>query len=399
MCLVVFSKVADIASQARPANGVAVITDETVSALRVIFAEGYRADKVIEQTLRTHRAWPTRMRGEFVTAIREAVRWWRWWWFCAGERDGTYLDDPSEEAIRRALAAAGREHPGGTPAIRASFPDWLWERGAEEIGAAWPAMADALNTEADLFLRANTLRTTADELRVKLRLEGFSSEPVPGAPDALRLRGAKDVFGTMAFREGLFEVQDVGSQQIAPLLEVQPGMRVVDACAGAGGKALHLAALMRNKGSIVALDPVEWRLTELRRRAARAGVDNVEARVLSDPKKLERLAGKADRVLLDVPCSGLGVLRRNPDVKWKLTKPEMEHLCELQARLLHSYSRMVKPGGKLVYATCSVLPSEGERQVRSFLAAKAGWELETELKLSPGENGVDGFYAARLRRV
>ena len=260
-------------------------------------------------------------------------------------------------------------------------------------------MADALNTEADLFLRANTLRTTADELRVKLRLEGFSSEPVPGAPDALRLRGAKDVFGTMAFREGLFEVQDVGSQQIAPLLEVQPGMRVVDACAGAGGKSLHLAALMRNKGSIVALDPVEWRLTELRRRAARAGVDNVEARVLSDPKKLERLAGKADRVLLDVPCSGLGVLRRNPDVKWKLTKPEMEHLCELQARLLHSYSRMVKPGGKLVYATCSVLPSEGERQVRSFLAAKAGWELETELKLSPGENGVDGFYAARLRRV
>jgi 16S rRNA (cytosine967-C5)-methyltransferase len=218
-------------------------------------------------------------------------------------------------------------------------------------------------------------------------------------PSVLVLKQRANVFGLKAFKEGLFEVQDASSQRVAPFLQVEPGMRVIDACAGGGGKTLHLAALMQNKGRILALDVHEWKLAELRRRAARAGVDIAEVRAIESSKTIKRLTNDADRVLLDVPCSGLGVLRRNPDAKWKLSEAEIERLVVQQQEILTRYSAMVKPGGKMVYATCSVLPSENENQVRGFLARHgAAWELEEELKLNPAETGHDGFYAARLTR-
>ena len=187
---------------------------------------------------------------------------------------------------------------------------------------------------------------------------------------------------------------------VAPFLDVAPGMRVVDACAGAGGKTLHLAALMRNKGTIIALDIHKWRLDELRRRATRNSADNIKTQVIDDPKVIKRLHDTADRVLLDVPCSGLGVVRRNPDTKWKLKAEELNRLRETQADLLRRYSRITKVGGKLVYATCSVLPSENENQVRSFLKEnEEAWELEKELSLRPDRDGFDGFFAARLKRL
>jgi 16S rRNA (cytosine967-C5)-methyltransferase len=183
------------------------------------------------------------------------------------------------------------------------------------------------------------------------------------------------------------------------MLDPKPGERVIDACAGAGGKSLHLAALMKNKGKILSLDIHERKLEELRKRASRAGADIIETRTIDSSKVIKRLEETADRLLLDVPCSGLGVLRRNPDSKWKLSDEEIEKLRALQSQILESYSKMVKPGGRMVYATCSILPSENERQVEEFLKNAGGtFELLEERKFAPGKDGFDGFYAASLQK-
>jgi 16S rRNA (cytosine967-C5)-methyltransferase len=260
-------------------------------------------------------------------------------------------------------------------------------------------MIHALNEPAEVYLRANTLRTTAEDLKEKLAQEEIFAELVPGLPDALRLKQRRNVFTSQAFKEGLFELQDGASQKVAPFLEITPGIKVVDACAGAGGKALHMGSLMKNKGRIIALDVHQKKLDELRRRSARNGVDVIETRVIEPGKTIKKLSVFADRVLLDVPCSGLGVLRRNPDAKWKLTQAEIDRLIELQGTILADYARIVKPGGKLVYATCSILPAENQLQVQAFIKANPEeWALEDEFTLWPHRNGFDGFYAARLIR-
>jgi 16S rRNA (cytosine967-C5)-methyltransferase len=187
---------------------------------------------------------------------------------------------------------------------------------------------------------------------------------------------------------------------VAPLLAPEPGMRVVDACAGGGGKTLHLAALMQSKGQLIALDTLEWKLEALKKRARRAGASNIETRVIENSKVIKRLHGSADRLLLDVPCSGLGVLRRNPDSKWKLSPAQIEQLRATQQDILQRYSPIVRPGGRMVYATCSILPSENEMQVATFLASEAGkdFRLLEERRILPQDAGFDGFYIALLER-
>src|SRR5690606_33616386 len=194
------------------------------------------------------------------------------------------------------------------------------------------------------------------------------------------------------FKNGWFEVQDAGSQLISPYLNVQPGMRVVDACAGAGGKTLHLSALMENKGQIYSLDIHEWKLLELKKRAKRNGAQNVQTKVI---RKME---DSADRVLIDAPCSGLGVLSRNPDAKWKLTPEFIENVKSEQAKILNDYCKMVKPGGAMVYATCSILPSENQNQVENFLKNHPEFKLVREKQLLPSQTGFDGFYMAYLEK-
>lgn len=401
-----------------------LIVAETVSALREIFVEKRHADKCVEHVLKKRRKWGSRDRRLFAEAVYDITRWWRWLWHLAGLPDADHLERGRirEEHLWEVWAAywvqAGRELPRFDelhgiraeaiqaraaraaevpPAIRASLPDWLDERMAAELGADWPAIRETLNRPAEVFLRVNTLKTDRRALKTRLAQEGFITEIVADIPTTLRMAQRYNIFGLEAFKEGLFEMQDASSQRIAPFLQVEPGHKVVDACAGAGGKALHLAALMQNKGKIVALDIHEWKLKELRKRAARAGVDVIETRPIESAKTLKRLTAQADRLLLDVPCSGLGVLRRNPDAKWKLTPEEIERLLLLQQDLLQRYSAMVKPGGKMVYATCSILPAENERQVRAFLESQADkWVLEEELRINPAETGHDGFYAARL---
>jgi 16S rRNA (cytosine967-C5)-methyltransferase len=401
------------------------VSEAIVEALLDVFKQQRYADRVIEHTLKAHTKWGSRDRRFVAETVYEIVRWWRNYWFLAGLPDAECLD-PEKVTVRRAwrvfavyMWSQDREFPdlreceGIDPRelgqrlsakppmpIRAAIPDWLHESCASELGDAWPPLLGKLNEPAPVFLRANTLKTTAVELIRKLAEERIDADEVPGLPDALRLRERRNVFNTKAFHAGLFEVQDAGSQRIAPLLEAGSGMRVIDACAGAGGKTLHLAALMKNKGRIIALDVHQWKLDELRRRATRAGADTIVTRLIEGAKTTDRLRDDADRVLLDVPCSGLGVLRRNPDTKWKLTPEELDRLRATQADILRRYSKMVKPGGKLVYATCSILPSENEKQVQSFLAdAGPQWQLDTELSLRPDRDDTDGFYAARLVRV
>jgi 16S rRNA (cytosine967-C5)-methyltransferase len=245
----------------------------------------------------------------------------------------------------------------------------------------------------------NTLKVSRAELQSQLEEEeNIHTEAPPDFPDALILEQRQNIFTRQQFKDGLFEVQDAGSQLIAPFLKVESGMRVIDACAGGGGKTLHLAALMKNKGRIIAMDTEAWKLDELKKRARRAGVGNIEPRVIESSKTIKRLENSADRLLLDVPCSGLGVIRRNPDAKWKLTPEFMERVKELQQHILVDYSTMLKPGGMMVYSTCSLLPSENEKQVEKFLSThKENFELLDQKWVSPSA-GFDGFYMALLKR-
>jgi 16S rRNA (cytosine967-C5)-methyltransferase len=217
--------------------------------------------------------------------------------------------------------------------------------------------------------------------------------------DCVQLAERANVFLSKSFKLGHFEVQDANSQQVAPALQAEPGMRVIDACAGAGGKSLHLAALMKNKGKIIAMDVSDKKLEQLRERSTRDGATCIETRVIESTKVIKRLKDGADRVLLDVPCSGLGVIRRNPDSKWKLMREEVERLRGLQAEILSGYSQMCKSGGVLVYATCSIAPSENSAQVKKFISQnETVWSLEAEQTFLPQRSGPDGFYFARLKR-
>jgi len=395
------------------------IVESTIQALADIFGpEGRYADKVIEKYLKNNRRWGSRDRRFFAETVYGCVRWWRKYWAIIGEEPVTEIDalwqvwgvhhalvhgdlplwpefeNYTFEDIRKKAAALKMSRVQAE-----SIPDWLDELGTAELGDRWPAILHALNEKAPVDLRVNTLKATRDQLRAQLKAEEIETDEFPPVPTAVILRERKNVFTTQAFKDGLFEVQDRASQMVAPFLHVEPGHRVIDACAGAGGKSLHIAALLKNKGKIIAMDIHEWKLKELRTRAARDGVDVIEARLIESAKTIKRLEGTADRVLLDVPCSGLGVMRRNPDTKWKLKLEEVKRLQTLQAEILSSYSKMVKPGGLLVYATCSILPSENERPIEKFLAENSDqWTLQEQLRIDPDQGRGDGFFAARLLR-
>ena len=268
------------------------------------------------------------------------------------------------------------------------------------MGKKWDKEIAALNQEAEVVLRTNTLQTTVAKLKADLTEEQVPCETIKGLPDALKLKERTNVFLLESFKKGWYEVQDASSQEVAPFLNVQPGMRVVDCCAGAGGKTLHLAALMQNKGQLIALDIFQNKLNELKLRAKRAGAFNIEPRLIDTTKVIKKLHDKADRVLIDAPCSGLGVLRRNPDAKWKLKPEFLAEIQKTQADILDRYSKILKPGGKMVYATCSILPSENQKQIAAFLRREAGQEfsLVKEKTILPSQSGYDGFYMAMLER-
>lgn len=391
-----------------------VLVEAIVFSLGEIFEKGRQADKVIEQVLKSNRKWGARDRGFIAENTYEIVRWWRLLKFVVSSESTSYTDIfatwqvlkgnelpnwPEFAHINPKSIQKAYEEAKKIRKIRESIPDWLDEIGSSELGKEWEEELHALNQPAPVVLRTNTLKTTTIELCQLLASQGISTNPLPKFPEALILQEKKNVFQTDYFKNGLFEVQDAGSQAIAPALDVHPGMRVIDACAGAGGKTLHLAALMQNQGRLIAMDVEEWKLDELRRRARRNGVSNVETRLI-EAKTIKRLRESADRVLLDVPCSGLGVLRRNPDSKWKIKPEFLNQIRQTQYEILSNYSQMVKSGGKLVYATCSILPSESEQQVERFLKEQGSkWQLSAESRTSPYHDGFDGFYMATLTKA
>lgn len=394
------------------------------AALRDIFDGGFPADKVIQRQLKAQRKWGSSDRRLFAEAVYDIVRWWRRLLFAA-DVPWPECDRPAggdEDVLQRAIEAwcllngveLGRGisrsgltvegvrgtwmEPSLSRAVRHSIPDWLDQWAFAQIGERWESLMSILNQSAPVYLRANRLKTTPEKLLVHLKAEKIAAQSA--GDDAIRLEKRANVYLTPSFHAGHFEVQDLNSQTVARELAPEPGERVIDACAGGGGKSLHLAALMKNKGRIIAMDVVEKKLAQLRDRSTRAGATCIETRWIDSTKVVKRLADSADRVLLDVPCSGLGVLRRNPDSKWKLSLEEVVRLMALQKDILARYSAMCRPGGTLVYATCSIMPDENERQVAAFLSQnETGWELESQRTREPESGGGDGFFLARLRRL
>lgn len=278
-------------------------------------------------------------------------------------------------------------------------PAWLEALGHAQLADKWPAERAALAEDPTRFVRANLLKTDRERLAKRLAKEGVTTQTVRGVATALEITDRSTLFRTDSYQDGWFEQQDAGSQLVADALDVQPGMRVIDACAGNGGKTLALAAHMQGKGRLLAMDVEQWKLDNLKKRAKRAGAHNIETRLIASSKTIKRIAMSADRLLLDVPCSGLGVLKRHPDTKWGDTAERLPVLAELQAHILSSYSRMLKVGGKMVYATCSIMPSENRQQVDKFLAEKPQFTLLKDETLWPSQQGFDGFYYALIARI
>jgi len=391
----------------------------TIDSLDLIFNENKQADKVLKNTLKRDKRWGARDRGFIAETTYDIVRWKRLYSEIAEVREP--FDRPNlfrlftVWATLNGIAIPEWKQFEDTPTrrikgkfdelskirkYRESIPDWLDELGQKELGKKWDKEIAALNQQADVVLRVNTLKTTVEKLQNELADLEIETEVLKGYPDALKLKERGNVFTTDAFKNGLFEVQDASSQKVAEILDAKPGMRVIDACAGAGGKSLHIATMMENKGQLIAMDIYENKLNELKRRARRNDIFNIETRVIDSTKVIKKLIDKADKVLIDAPCSGLGVLKRNPDAKWKLQPEFMDKIRATQKELLDSYSRMVKPGGQMVYATCSILPSENEMQVKAFLSREEGkdFTLLSEEKIMPSKSGFDGFYISLLQK-
>ncbi len=391
-----------------------------IDALNLIFNEREYADKVVQKVLKFDKRWGARDRGFIAETTYEMVRYkrlyseiaeikapysrpdlfrmWAVWAVLKGIKlpDWKQLEPTPERRIKGKFDELSQIRK-----YREALPDWIDELCEKALGAKlWTVESAALNQQAEVILRTNTLKTSKEQLRKTLLDEGIVTEPIKGYPLALRLPERANVFVTESFKKGYFEVQDASSQLVAELLDVKPGQRVVDTCAGAGGKSLHLAALMENKGQLIAMDIYGSKLKELKRRARRNGAHNIEPREIDSTKVFKKLYGSADRVLIDAPCTGLGVIRRNPDTKWKLQPDFLERITKTQQEILRCYSKIVKSRGKMVYATCSILPQENNDQVRSFLASEEGkgFSLTKEKKIYASKSGFDGFYMALLQK-
>ena len=413
-----------------------------------IHAVARPADAVVSAFFRDRRAIPARDRGPIVQGLQSLLRHQArlgWWldrlgapatpraavlaWLALvegrppaaiGELFGGGRGSPAplseaERALLGALRGRTVEHPAMPEDVRLECPAWAAEPLRRRFGPAFAREMAACLAPAPLDLRVNPVKATRDAALRALRNLGLPAEPTRLAPHGIRLRERPALGDLPMLRSGEVEIQDEGSQLVALLLAARPGMRVVDFCAGAGGKTLALAADMANRGHVVACDVSEGRLKRAAERFRRAGLHNIETRLLASEtdRWVKRHRGGFDRVLVDAPCSGTGTWRRNPDARWRTLGAGLETLVPQQGKILASAARLVKPGGRLVYATCSMLPEENEAQVAGFLAAHPGWRVvpvgqlgmagvgsahSEFLALTPARHGTDGFFAAVMER-
>lgn len=396
------------------------LTFTVIDSILSIYNDGEYADKVVSRALKKDKRWGSTDRKFVAETIYEMVRWKRLYAEIAEVKEPYNRDEVwkifAVWAVLRGYKLPDWKYFEKTPVrkikgrfdelikirkYRESIPDWMDELGLKELGEeAWTKELAAQNKQAQVILRVNTLKTTREKLRAILMDLDIDTILDDNYPDALILKERANVFLTDAFKDGFFEVQDASSQLVARFLDIQPGMRVVDTCAGAGGKTLHMASLMENKGQIIAMDIYESKQKQLKIRAKRNAAFNIEYRIIDTTKVIKKLHEKADRVLIDAPCSGLGVLKRNPDSKWKLQPEFIDNIKLVQRQVLEDYSKIVKPGGKLVYATCSILPSENQEQIAHFLQTETGsqFQLIEDRRILASESGFDGFYMALMER-
>jgi 16S rRNA (cytosine967-C5)-methyltransferase len=410
-----------------------ILLHSAAELLQRILSEKIPADRQMEGYFRTHRDMGVRDRGFVAETVYGCLRERRWLEHIAGS--ALLLDVVAAYLLTHGYSARALEETGFRGdargmverartldkatlpfAIQANMPDWLAQRLRDQFGDAESlTLAAALNHPAPVDMRVNTIKAKREEVQMRLAQEGFPCELTPHSPAGLRRHDRAPIFKTACFKEGLFEVQDEGSQLLALLLEPRRQEMVVDFCAGAGGKTLHVGALMANTGTVYAFDVLAKRLEKLKPRLRRAGLNNVRMVTISHERdaRVQRLKGKIDRVLVDAPCSGTGTLRRNPDIKWR--DINLAELTDTQQRILAAAAELLKPGGRLVYATCSLLKEENEDIVEKFLAARPEFHvvpvneiLERRhlplsmagdaLRLLPHLHQTDGFYAVALER-
>ena len=410
------------------------IVASTEEALREVLRFTAAADMVLSRYFREHPRLGGRERGIIAEAVYALLR----------KRSlYTHLAESGSGPQMRRLALLSLAHVAGVAAIaglseheiawltevlaidirsfsvalRTNMPEWIVHRLVAQLGEDEALqLVDALNESAPLDLRVNTIKSSREAVQEQLTIAGILSEPTPYSPLGIRIQKKPALQNMPLFKEGWVEVQDEGSQLLAQIVGAKRGEMVADFCAGAGGKTLALGAWMRNTGRLYAFDVVEKRLAKLKPRLARSGLSNVHPGLIAheNDAKVKRLSGKLDRVLIDAPCSGLGTLRRNPDMKWRQSEGDIQQLSEKQASILASAARLVKAGGRVVYATCSLLEEENEAIVINFLAThsefmlrpmsevlveqKISLEMGDYLHLLPNRHHTDGFFAAVLER-
>ncbi|MBI5936634.1 MAG: RsmB/NOP family class I SAM-dependent RNA methyltransferase [Betaproteobacteria bacterium] len=408
--------------------------DATRSALATVLPMRYPADGALSHFFREHPKLGSQDRAFIAEAVYGVLRHLRSLETLCGGRNGRQLllawlarhgghNLREFEAITREdefkwlkeiKSAKLEDQP---EAVQLDLPDWLYERLHESHGTRLPELVQALNRPAPLDLRVNPLSADRDAILAQLKAEGFAAEATPYSPLGIRLKDKPALQKHPLFLNGQVEVQDEGSQLLGLLLAPKRGEMVCDFCAGAGGKTMLLGALMRSTGRLYAFDVSEKRLNNLKPRLKRSGLSNVQAQLIAGERdtKVKRLAAKFDRVLVDAPCSGTGTLRRNPDLKWRQTPEALAELNAKQASILNSAATLVKTGGRLVYATCSLLREENEAIVEAFLAGHpefklvpAGEALAAQhielamtdyLRLDTALHGTDAFFAAVLEKT
>lgn len=387
-----------------------------ITALSIVLTHQKRATHTLEKIIKVNPKWGARDRKIVRLATYEILRWKNYYAFLINNPEGknsienlwrflgvwltiNKIELPEWEefsSIDTKVILLNLEQKPDVE-VSKSIPSWLTIRLKEELTEKWDAELDALNIEAKLILRVNRLLISPKKLQEKLLLEyKVKTYPIKGYEDSLLLEHRENLRKNALYLKGYFEIQDANSQKIAPFTEVEQQMNVIDGCAGAGGKSLHLASLMRNKGKIIALDINQRKLKELSKRIKRNKAKIIEPAWTNNHK--HNLVNWADRVLIDAPCSGIGTLKRNPELKWQLTEAYLYKIISLQQELLIEQCKWVKTGGKLIYATCSIFPSENQKQIMWFLKQPEGscFELEQEQTLYTHQTLFDGFYIARL---
>ena len=385
-----------------------VLAEASIVLLKSVFRDGKVLDQEIAGAFHKNPKWGKRDRGFIAETVYEVARWRRALSFVADSEEISSLcaaqwrrmgyDIPDWWKYRGASISVMEDRESYLAQqprpIRESIPDWLDEFMVKDMGdKLWEMELKAMNRKPRVMLRVNSLKCTREDAMVWLAENGVMSKEVPGIPQALILPDGKVLPKPLRF-DGRVEIQDAGSQIIVPMMQAKPGEKVIDACSGAGGKTLQLAAEMNNEGKIYAMDINENKLRELKKRARRAGVRCVVPKLITETTASD-FAGVADRLLIDAPCSGIGTLRRQPDLKWRLKPASIFRAWKIQEELLLEYSRMLKPGGRLVYATCSILDTENSFAVSEFYGV-GDFTLVEEREISPAKDGFDGFYAAAL---